>query len=462
MKITINNIQHLKRQEFELDLSKNKIFCVAGKNGVGKTTLVRAIRNLSIHNTFQETAAPYIFSKESSIVYSFGNSFSDGDSFSDIEFKYNKFLNVVDSRQEIPEKIKSKISVELPIPHGERFKHFRSLADKDNSIRANIANGDYQPATDLSVFLSRIYKESDFSRLYQTEVKGVVYYFFLKDDSERFYIREDYLSSGEYFVINLFKRINSGCKLIVIDEVDISLDASAQVNLVGALRRYCESHEVNILFTTHSLALMKTLYADELIYMENQGGVVSCESRSYGFIKSVMYGFSGFDKYILTEDKCLEKYIEYLINGFGRESFFKYQVIYVGGATQVIDLMKRNNDLGFLSSGENVLAVLDGDQKDKNYIKGLSNVVLLPFDNIEIEIFSAYENGDLVFNELKEIKNKRRVDKAKNLYRQITAVNRETNRAIMSDISIYNYLDSINGDGVSEFRSLLQNFVSTN
>lgn len=456
MKITINNVQHLKRQEFELDLSQNKIFCVAGKNGVGKTTLVRAIRNLSIHNTFQETAAPYIFSKDSSIVYSFG------DLFSDIEFKYNKFLKVVDSRQEIPEEVKSRISVELPIPHGERFKHFRSLADKDDSIRANIANGDYQLATDLSVFLSRIYKDSDFSRLYQTEVKGVLYYFFLKDDSERFYIREDYLSSGEYFVINLFKRINSGCKLIVIDEVDISLDASAQVNLVGALRSYCETHEVNILFTTHSLALMKTLHSDELIYMENQDGVVSCKSRSYGFIKSVMYGFSGFDKYILTEDKCLAKYIEYLINDSGQESFFKYQVIYVGGATQVIDLMKRNNDLGFLSSGDNVLVVLDGDQKDKGYIKGLSNVVLLPFDNIEIEIFSAYENGTLVFHGLKEIKNKKRADKAKSLYRQITAIDRETNRAMMPDISIYNYLDSINKDGVFEFRSSLKKFVSTN
>ena len=39
--------------------------------------------------------------------------------------------------------------------------------------------------------------------------------------------REDYLSSGEYFLIRLYRTIMSSARLIVIDEIDISLDAVA-------------------------------------------------------------------------------------------------------------------------------------------------------------------------------------------------------------------------------------------
>ena len=118
IKILVSNVQHINKQEISFDLSKNKLLCIAGKNSVGKTTLIRAIRNLSINSTFQDTAAPYIFNENSKISYSV-----DGLA-ENIEFTYNKLLKSIDSKQEIPEELKSLISVELPIPHGERFNHF--------------------------------------------------------------------------------------------------------------------------------------------------------------------------------------------------------------------------------------------------------------------------------------------------------------------------------------------------
>merc|ERR1711879_883483 len=179
--------------------------------------------------------------------------------------------------------------------------------------------------------MGRIYGENRFEKLKQVEIKKTTYYFILKDEADRYYIREDYFSSGEYFVVNLFKQIQQGKKLIVIDEIDISLDASAQVNLVKVLREYCEQYETNIVFTTHSLALMKTLQDDELYYMETfqKQGIdqISVMARSYNFVKSVMYGFTGFDRYILTEDKCLANYIEYIITTSGQNLFFQHQVI---------------------------------------------------------------------------------------------------------------------------------------
>lgn len=453
----MQNIQHIKKQQVVFNLSENKLTCIAGKNGVGKTTLIRAIRNLAINSTFQETAAPYIFDKSSSITYSI-----DGLN-NDITFAYNRYIKGIDSKQDIPEEIKSKIKVELPIPHGERFNHFRRLADIDEELRTKIAIGDYKESNDIISFLKIIYGDNRFDHLKQVEIRKMIYYFILKDDNERFYIREDYFSSGEYFVVNLFKQIQQGKKLIVIDEIDISLDASAQVNLVGALRDYCRQYETNIVFTTHSLALMKTLHDDELHYMEQESNgensLISVKPRSYNFVKSVMFGFSGFDKYILTEDDCLAKYINFLLNNSETKNFYQYQIIYIGGATQVIDLMKRNEDTKFLSEKENVLAVLDGDQKEKQYVIEYDNVIFLPFLNIEMELYQQFKNGCLIVDDIKKITNKKITDQSKNFYKQLTKPRFDTG-AKMSESEVYAYLERLNPEGVCNFKRLLINFLN--
>lgn len=451
----MQNVQHIKKQKAVFDLSQNSIICITGKNSVGKTTLIRAIRNLAINSTFQETAAPYIFQEDSSITYSI-------DGFDkDIEFTYNRFIKGIDSKQDIPEDIKSKIKVELPIPHGERFNHFRRLADIDEELRAKIAIGDYTTSNELISFLEKIYGDNRFEGLKQVEIKKTSYYFVLKDEIDRFYIREDYFSSGEYFVINLFKQIQQGKKLIVIDEIDISLDASAQVNLVEALRTYCNQYETNIVFTTHSLALMKTLEDGELHYMEKEPGegLISITPRSYNFVKSIMYGFIDFDKYILTEDACLANYINFLLGSAEFNIFYQYQVIYIGGATQVVDLMQRNITAKFLSEPENILAVLDGDQKGKDYLNGINNVIFLPFLNIELELYQRYVAGELAVSDIEEITNKKETDRAKNFYKQLTKKHFKIG-SIMPEPEIYRYLEKLDPEGVQEFKRQLIEFLN--
>ena len=73
LSVEIENVQHIEHCSFEVDLSLNQLQCLVGKNGCGKTTLVRAIRNLSINDTFQQTGAPYIFDDSSHISYQVGD-----------------------------------------------------------------------------------------------------------------------------------------------------------------------------------------------------------------------------------------------------------------------------------------------------------------------------------------------------------------------------------------------------
>ncbi|WP_198926414.1 hypothetical protein, partial [Vibrio rumoiensis] len=124
---------------------------MSGKNSVGKTTLFRAVRNIYLNNTFIETAAPYIFNEDSCVEYRIGDD--------NIIFKYNKKLSVIDSKQIIPDSIKERFLVELPIPHGERFNQFKKLSDIDDKLRSKIAVGDYKKPYELISFLNLVYGE---------------------------------------------------------------------------------------------------------------------------------------------------------------------------------------------------------------------------------------------------------------------------------------------------------------
>ncbi|EGR1444981.1 AAA family ATPase [Vibrio cholerae] len=414
IEITLNNVQHVKELNFNLNAEDGRLVCLVGKNSVGKTTLLRAVRNIYLNNTFIETAAPYIFNEHSLLKYKFDDT--------EISFTYNKRLQSVDTKQLIPDDIRNLFLVELPIPHGERFNQFKRLSDLDEEIRAKIALSQYSTPELLIEFLNAVYLDERFVNLKEVNIKGKSYYFILKDDNDRFYIREDYFSSGEYFVINLYRSILSEKKFIFIDEIDISLDSSAQVNLLKALRGACSKYGSTVIFTTHSLALMKTLSCEELFYIEKgDNNNITITNRSYEFVKSVLYGFKGYDRYILTEDKCLEDYIRYVI-GKHENLFFSHQVIYIGGGSQVVDLLHRNKINEFLSNDDNIMALLDGDQKDKPYHRGLSNVFFLPFSNIEMEIYSRYLAGDPALPKVDHIDGNKVPKRAKNLFWQLTKV----------------------------------------
>jgi len=444
------DVQHIKELFFRVELSNNKLMCIVGKNSVGKTTLIRAIKNLTTANTFAKTASPYIFKDNSCIRY-----IIDGAIYN---FQYNPKLQVIDTKSIINEKIKRNIYAELPIPHGERFNHFQRLSEIDEELRKSISLKEYSKPDDLIEFLSKIYKSDRFENLKEIKIKGKRYYFILKENG--FYIREDYLSSGEHFIINLYKIIKRQCKLIVIDEIDISLDASAQVNLIAELRVFCEQYGVNIVFTTHSLALMKTLKDAELYYMENNNAEVSLKEVPYNYIRSELFCFQGrWDKYILVEDEVLEQYLTHLINQNKVPLFFTYKIIYIGGASNVIDLMKRNEITHFFSSPENVISILDGDKKEE--CKNNKNVFFIPFESVEKQLSKHYRKPDR--DSLPEItetyKGSTEKDRVKRLYKDFTYQGYQRS-AVMTNTQIFDFINQRKQNEVEEFKIFLISFLN--
>jgi ABC-type cobalamin/Fe3+-siderophores transport system ATPase subunit len=374
------NIQHIVAMSFYIDLDKNCLTCIVGKNGSGKTTLIKSINNFCSADTFKKTSPDGIFNEGSSIIYKVNER--------EYRFLYDTAIRSINCKEIIPDDIKKKVDVELPMPFGQRFSFFQSLSNADLDIRTAIVLENYSAPSELIDFLNDIYTSRKFDRLIQVSVKALNYYCILLEDSR--YIREDHLSSGEYFLINLYRKIKSQCKLIVIDEIDISLDAAAQVNLVRKLRDFCGRYQVNILFTTHSLPMMKTLEEGELLYMEESNGIVDIFPISYNYIKSILFGFKGWDKYILTEDIMLQNFMEYVIKNYCADIFYRYKIIYIGGAPNVADLMRRNTLEGFFSTPANVISVLDGDQRAYRYARDKENIYFLPWESVEKQLYQDY------------------------------------------------------------------------
>jgi ABC-type multidrug transport system ATPase subunit len=386
VEISIRNVQAVREIQFLLDLEKRTLICLTGKNGAGKTTLIKAIRNLVNANTFPKTSSADSVNESSTIEYNIDGLV--------VKFVYNEKTKFLDSKETVPDVLRKSLSVELPIPHGERFNFFQRVSSVDSDLRAKIVSREFSPPEELIGFLGDIYPSKNFDDLVQINHRGVPYYCRVSSDLR--YTREDYLSSGEYFLIGLYRRISAGCKAIVVDEVDISLDAAAQVKLIGWLRKFQEKYQAIFLITTHSLAMMRTLSPEELFYLEEgEDGVTRAKNVSYNYVKSVLYGFRGWDRYILTEDDVLRDFLGYVINKKCIDTFYRCKIIYIGGGSNTTDLLLRNSQEEIFSEPENVIAILDGDQRKLKHAKR-KNVYCIPMESVEKELLTQCLNGELV------------------------------------------------------------------
>jgi hypothetical protein len=379
--VEIEHVQPILSLRFTVDLAEPGIVCIAGKNGAGKTTLARALMNFSQADTFTRTAAHGIFGPGSVIRYTLDET--------PYEFRYDQALRTIDTRVPVPASLKKLVSVELPMPHGQRFHFFMTLFNADHDIRSKIVLGQYERPERLIEFLSNIYGERRFDDLIAVRFRHGMCCCILREDG--WYLREDYFSSGEYFLINLFKKITEGKRLVFIDEIDISLDASAQARLASALRVLCREFDTKLVFTSHSLAIMQTLQAGELMYLERGETGATLTPMSFSFVKSLMFGFRGYDRFIITEDDVLKGFLEYVIQRYCRPAFFSYVIIIAGSGAQAVEMMRRNRRSEFLGPTAHVITILDGDQRRDDAAHG---EYCVPIANVEAVLHQAYQQSD--------------------------------------------------------------------
>lgn len=378
--ISIRNIKGISKLSATFDFSEKEIVIITGKNGSGKTTLIKAFRLINDLQIFKKTSNANSIGIDSSVTFNLSGIATD------LLFTYNPKFGALDTKQSLP--ANQLVISELPIPFGKRFEHFSLVAKFDSAITDKIASSEYRPAEKMTGFLSCIYPDSRrFDELQEATIDKYTFYFILQEND--YYIREDHFSSGEYFLIQLYRLITSGAKLIIIDELDISLDASAQVKFIAAITPILKEYNSKLIMVTHSLALMEMADEGDLYYLEKQESNVSLEKRSFGYIKSDLYGFKGRDRYILTEDLVLAGFVEFLIKHSSLQTFFNYEIIPVGGEPQVRGMAVRNDEQEIFGPSDRVIAIIDGDifnQLTSSY-KGPTSIIASPVHDIELYIW---------------------------------------------------------------------------
>lgn len=419
---------------------------ITGKNGSGKTTLFKALGNIINADFFSNYSSPYTIKENSEIIIQLPEV---------IKYSYNKKINKIDTKDLVPLNIKDTIYVELPIPHGQRFQYFRTLSEIDKDLRAAITFKKYNKPNELIKILSNIYIGRKFDNLIEVNIKNKRYYAFLNKDNT--YTREDYFSSGEYFTINLYKIITDKYKFIFIDEIEISLDAQAQVNLIKEMRNICEENDKKLIFTTHSIPILESLNQNETYYFDECTKEIN--ELSFNHIKSLLFGYKGnFDKYILTEDEILKEYISYTIKKIehkkGRVFNLKIKTLTIGTAQSTYSLfLKNEKDKIFDEKKSNVSCILDKDVTNiKNHHYTHKELLFIPYNNIESILFYEVDK----YNDLAgfDINKTKHIKKAKSFYRYIIKLGFTNSR-------IFEYLDSKKEKDVDDFEKSLTTFLNT-
>lgn len=153
-KISLRNIKNIGALDVDFTFDENRIIVITGRNGVGKTTLVKALYLIHDPSIFTKTSPLNSIRLDSKVQVEI-------EGLSSFTFRYNQKIKALDSRDKLPPR--KYVTAEQSIPYGKRFERYSQVASYDSEIRDNIAASNYKQVADLIDFLNQIYGSEKFS-----------------------------------------------------------------------------------------------------------------------------------------------------------------------------------------------------------------------------------------------------------------------------------------------------------
>ncbi|MBZ9803366.1 ATP-dependent nuclease [Mesorhizobium sp. ES1-6] len=185
------------------------------------------------------------------------------------------------------------------------------------------------------------------------------------------YHSEKHFSLGELCVLKLLRLLKdvANNSMIIVDELEMALHPRAQVELLRYLEKQAKDKSLTVIFSTHSVTLLKTINHNRIIYLERQDD---------GTINPVVGCFPTYAiGNIAAEEETLPDIMLYVEDLFARDflnAFFelfvdeKYgdptlrpsaKIVPVGGFNEVVGFLDRNRSV--LPASVRQKAVLDAD-----------------------------------------------------------------------------------------------------
>ncbi len=361
-RIKISNLKSVSTLDFELPAGG--VWLLTGENGSGKTTLLACLHRLGDKNAFPKHFQTSNISDRLDNYTNGKISFSIGNS--EVVYRY--------SGTRWAPKPKKNTSILKNFGYGSVIfvgANAERVTPKPEDFSTDRIHSVPQTLKDAA---NEIFNTQKFNSLRRVNVtRGQNQAFVFKDGNS--YYSEKNFSLGELCTLKLIGKLQSAPpnSLIVIDELEMALHPSAQVRLYHYLVRVAKDHDHTVIFSTHSVSLIKTAERHSILYLQKQGQETYALKKPY--LSTVLGGLAfveekSADTVIYVEDEmaehCTRAFLTLVLSHRLQHEDGnppKVEVVPIGGFSQVVDFLKRHDALHRASVKS--FALLDEDVKSE-------------------------------------------------------------------------------------------------
>lgn len=360
--LEIRNLRNIRRLRFEIP--DPGVWLLTAGNGAGKTTLLACLRRIGQSNAF-----PIHF--PSSLRSERLDNHSEGTVTYEIEGETVEYAYRGERWTPRP-RSNSHLFDELGYPSvmyvgatADRLTPRPEDCDTRNIRAANPA---------IIVAANAIFDTDKFSRLRTinlTRGAGNDAFVLALGPPPHTYHSEKHFSLGELCVLKLLRLLREvqDDSMIIVDELEMALHPRAQVNLLRYLQEQAAEKSLTVIFSTHSVTLLKSIDRRRIIYLDKQDD---------GEIKAVVGCFPTYAiGNIASDEETLPDVMLYVEDLFAREmvtAFFEKfanervpdptarpstKIVPVGPFDAVVAFLERNRSV--LPNTVVQKAVLDAD-----------------------------------------------------------------------------------------------------
>ena len=373
--VSIENLRNIEQLDFDMPLEG--VWLLAGGNGSGKTTLLACLRRIGSANAF-----PIHFpsSLQSNALDNFGPAKSIYRvNNEEVEYAYRGERWAPRPRRNshllrqfgYPSVIYIGATPDRITPRPEDFNPRRVIRASDRLI--DVAN--------------RIFETDKFSELRTINLtRGIgnqAFVLRVKAPPQALFHSEKQFSLGELCILKLIRALEEcpNQSLLLIDELEMALHPRVQIQLYRYLCEIAQSKHLTVLFSTHSVSLLKSVPRKKLIFLQRSERRVEALTGCFPtyIIGQITLGEERApDKVIYVEDDVAVYIVEALVklslsHRYENQNhlFPTVKIVPIGGFEQVVHFLKHHD--ATQPAGVRSVALLDADVKDETVREWMAN-----------------------------------------------------------------------------------------
>ena len=366
--IEIAGLKHIESLKFEIP--GPGVHVLAGSNGVGKTTLLACLRRIFDSNSFRRHFATSRASDQLDRVDAARITYHDG--AASVTYAY------AGERWVPTPRANSSILRLLGYPAGF---YFGATADRITPNPEDFAPRRVRPAApEIREAANRIFGSTKFDHLRNINLRpGSGSKAFLIQTAaaplRAQYYSERNFSLGELCVLKMLRDLQDIPRgsLLLVDELELALHPRVQISLLRHLESIAADRGLTVIFSTHSVSLLKAVKRKQIMFLEASGAdvtaIVGCfPTYALGGIASTEEAAP--DVLVYVEDDAAmyisEALVQMTISALYADEQRLYptvQVVPVGPFMSVVKMVRRG--LSMLPNTTRVTMLLDRDVKDE-------------------------------------------------------------------------------------------------